>query len=160
MKLEKSDSEGLFKRVLLAYAILILHVVLLAGIVLLVIFLHGVTTHLLWIFLVGAAVIGASGYLFYRRMRAEGRTLKEMLASPLFSGRSVEVSLLGGMATFKIGRPEKTPLLPYDSETPVRRLAGPDPGRIGDLSELARLYENDLLTLEEYQRAKDRNFKA
>lgn len=160
MKFKKSDSEGMFRRVLLAYAILILHVVLLAAIVLLVIFLHGVTTHLLWIFVGGAALLGASAYFFYRRMQAEGRTLKEMLASPLFGGRSVEVSLLGGLATFKIGRPDETRWLQHGPQTPLRRLEGPVDTPVDDLSELARLYENNLLSPEEYQRAKDRIFKA
>ena len=160
MKIPQKDREGLFKRVLLAYFILLLHVALVAGIVLLVIFFRGVTHYMLWIFLFGAAVIALSGYLFYRRMKAEGRTLREMLRSPLFGGRAVEVSLLGGLASFKMGRPDNPPAIAYDAPPAIPRLEDPNSIRIREISELARLYEKNLITLEEYTKAKQGIFKT
>jgi hypothetical protein len=159
MKIPQKDREGLFKRVLLAYFILLLHVALVAGIVLLVIFFRGVTQYMLWIFLFGAAVIALSVWLLYRRMKAEGRTLKEMLRSPLFNGRAVEVSLLGGLAAFRLGRSESPPAIEYDAPSAVRQLEDPNSARIREISELARLYEKKLISLEEYNQAKQGLFK-
>ena len=144
---------------MLAYFILILHVLLLAGIILLVIFLRGVTQYMLWIFLAGALAIVISGYLFYKRMKAEGRTLKETLRSPLFGGRSVEVSLLGGLASFKVGRPDGSNAIEYDRPPEIRQLEDPHSIQIREISELARLYEKNLITLEEYNKAKRQLFK-
>ena len=159
MQISQKDREGLFGRVLLAYFILILHVLLLAGIILLVLFLRGVTQYMFWIFLAGALAIVVSGYLFYRRMKAEGRTLKETLRSPLFSGRSVEVSLLGGLASFKVGRPDGSNAIEYETSPEIRQLEDPHSIQIREISELARLYEKNLITLEEYTKAKRQLFK-
>jgi hypothetical protein len=79
---------------------------LFAALGILVVFLSGVMQHMLWILLGGMAVVTLSSYLFYRRLRREGKTLGEILRSPIFEGRSVEVSLLGGMATLKLDHPE------------------------------------------------------
>jgi hypothetical protein len=159
MKIPQKDREGLFGRVLLAYFVLILHVLLLAGIILLVIFLRGVTQYMLWIFLAGALAIAVSGYLFYRRMKAEGRTLKEMLRSPMFGGRAVEVSLLGGLASFRIGRPDPPQAIDYDATPEMRQLEDPHTIHVREISELARLYEKKLITLEEFNKAKNQLFK-
>ena len=87
----------------MAYMVLVLHLLLIAGLGLLVLFFRGVMQYMIWIFLGGAAAIIVSGYHFYIRMKQEGKNLREMMYSPLFHGRAVEVSILGGMATFKIG---------------------------------------------------------
>jgi len=159
MQIPQKDKEGLIGRVLLAYFILILHVLLLAGIVLLVLFLRGVTQYTLWIFLAGTAAILISGYLFYRRMKTEGRTLKETLNSPMFGGRAVEVSLLGGLASFRFGRSENPPAIDYDAPPVIPRLEDQNSIRVREISELARLYEKNLITLEEYNKAKHQVFK-
>ena len=145
------------KSVLLAYMILALHVVLIAGLGLLVLFFRGFVQYMLWIFLGGAAVVVYSGYRFWRRMKAEGKTLGEMLSNPAFRGRSVEVSLLGGIASFKLGAPGRYPALTVgDDDPPVRQLEDPETARIRELNELARLLEKDLITRDEYNLAKRR----
>jgi hypothetical protein len=96
---KKKEGDGLVKSVLLAYFILALHVLLIAGMAILVLFFRGMVNYMLWIFLGGIVLIGLSAFYFIRRMRAEGKSLREMLRNPMFNGRSVEVSLLGGMAT-------------------------------------------------------------
>lgn len=152
-----NEKIGLVKSVLLAYMILALHVLLIAGLGLMVLFFRGFVHYMLWIFLAGAALIGYSGYRFWRRMKTEGKTLAEMLGSPVFRGRSVEVSLLGGIASIKLGRPEGSRLLSDEDVGPApRRLEDPDTARIRELSELARLLERDLITRQEYDTAKER----
>jgi hypothetical protein len=150
------DKDGLFKSVLLAYLILALHVLLIAGIGLLVLFFRGFVQYMIWIFLGCASLLAYSGYRFWRRMKTEGKTLAEMLHSPTFRGRSVEINLLGGIASFKLGAPDPRLALPEDTSSPPRQLEDPDTARIRELSELARLLEKDLITLEEYHQAKRR----
>jgi hypothetical protein len=149
-----------FKSVLLAYFILVLHVLLIAGLVLMVIFFRGMIHYMIWIFLGGTAAILASGYHFYRRMKRDGKTLREILSSPRLSGRTVEVSLLGGLASFKVGKSDKTPALSSDSTGQYRpQLEDPKAIRLRELTELVRLLENNMITLDEYNKAKKQIFK-
>jgi len=139
----------------MAYFILLLHVLLVAGLVLLVIFFRGIINYMIWIFIAGSIVILASGYHFYKRMKEEGKTLREILSSPQLSGRTVEVSILGGFASFKIGRPDNVPLLNSDSfGQHQQQLEDPNTIRTKELTALVHLLQNDMITLEEYNKAK------
>jgi hypothetical protein len=151
----KIEDDKHFKSVLMAYFILLLHVLLVAGLVLLVIFFRGIINYMIWIFIAGSIVILASGYHFYKRMKEEGKTLRDILSSPQLSGRTVEVSILGGLASFKIGRPDNVPLLNSDSfGQHQQQLEDPNTIRTKELTELVRLLQNDMITLEEYNKAK------
>jgi predicted membrane metal-binding protein len=156
----KKESDGLVKSVLLAYFILALHVLLIAGLAILVLFFRGVVNYMLWILIGGIALVAFSLFYFFRRMRAEGRSLREVLKNPIFSGRSVEVSLLGGMATVKLGQPTgQRPALESSSAIDIPRLEEPETARnreISELAELARLLEKDLITIDEFNKAKRR----
>ncbi len=156
MRNDSKDKDSVFKSVLLAYLILALHVVLIAGLGLLVLFFRGFVQYMLWIFLAGASLIAYSGYRFWRRMKTEGKTLAEMLNNPVFRGRSVEINLLGGIASFKLGAPDSRYALPDDTTLPQRQLEDPETARIRELGELARLLEKDLITADEYRQAKRR----
>ena len=150
---KRKESDGLVKSVMLAYLILALHLLLIAGIAILVLFFRGVVNYMLWIVLGGIAVAGLSVFLLIRRMRAEGKSLREMLRNPMFNGRSVEVSLLGGMATIKLGQPSQLTAI----DLPL--LEDPESSRnrdVSQLAELARLLEKDLITVEEFNQAKRR----
>ncbi|MBU0986412.1 MAG: hypothetical protein KKH68_04080, partial [Proteobacteria bacterium] len=132
---KKNNDDQHLKSVLLAHFILVLHVLLIAGLVLLVIFFHGIINYMLWIFIGGSAAILASGYHFYKRMKREGKTLREILSSPRFSGRTVEISVFGGLASFKIGSSENMPVLPRDLSAQYRlQLEDPDTARIRELT--------------------------
>jgi len=154
---KNKEGDSLVKSVLLAYFILALHVLLIAGMAILVIFFRGVVNYLLWIFLGGMVLIGFSALYFVRRMRAEGRSLREMLRNPMFNGRSLEVSLLGGMATVKLGQTSQPPAIGHDVAIDIPRLEDPDASRrreVSELAELARLLEKDLITVDEFNKAK------
>jgi hypothetical protein len=157
---KKKEGDGLLKSVLLAYFILALHVLLIAGLAILVLFFRGVVNYMLWILIGGIAIVSFSLYYFFRRMRAEGRSLREVLKNPMFNGRSVEVSLLGGVATLKLGQPaDPLPALENDSAMDLPQLEDPETSlqrEISHLSELARLLEKDLITVDEFNRAKRR----
>jgi hypothetical protein len=81
-----------------------------------------------------------------------------MLHTPLFRGRSVEISLLGGIASLRLGRVGGVEPLDTEVAGPARQLESPASARLRELSELARLLENDLITLEEYNQTKRQLF--
>jgi len=155
----QDTGDGLFKSVMLAYVVLVLHVLLMLGLGLLVIFFRGIIQYMLWIFLLGAVAIAVSGAFFYRRMKSQGKTLKEMVSSPMFDGRPVEVSLLGGMASFRIGQPGGPHELESKLAHPNYQLEDPETARIRELTQLADLLEKNLITREEYNQAKKTLFK-
>ena len=149
-----TEGSGLFKGVFMAYSILLLHVVLLAGLGCLVLFFRGIIQYMLWIFLGGTALVTYSGYRVYKRMHDERKNLGELLSLPMFTGRSVEVNLMGGLASLKVGNRDNCDTKPY-TYNPSRQLEDPATSRIRELRELARLFENKLITLDEYNRTKE-----
>lgn len=160
MKFNKSkDGESLTKSVFIAYAILVMHVLLIAGLGLLVLFFRGVVNYMVWIFLGGSGIIIATGYYFLKRMKEERKTLNEMLSLPAFSGRSVEVKLMGGLASVKMGSPKTSngSGLP-DGETSLL-LEDSTAMRVRDLAELGRMLEKGLISREEYEQAKEEIFR-
>lgn len=157
---KRKDGDSLFKGVMLAYFILVLHVLLLAGVGLMVIFFRGIINYMLWILIGGGVIIIAAVYYIYRRMKEEGKTLKETLSSPMFSGRPIEVSVLGGLASFKMGRPSNMPALGNDQSKRFLQLEDSSAMRIRELTKLANLFENNLITQDEYNIAKRQIFKS
>lgn len=156
MNIGKKDKEGLFKSIFTAYFILLLHVFLLAGVGLTVVLFKGVYHYLPYIMAgLGILILGIA-WIFYRRMRESSTHIGEVLAMPEFQDRTVEVKLLGGLATFKIEAKE-TSHLRLDS-----------PGNLSNahliessvnkaerkMLELTTLYEKDLITREEYETAR------
>ena len=154
--------QGLFKGVFVAYMILLLHVLLVAAMGVLVLFFRGVVNYLPWIFAGAAVTLAGTIYLIIRQMKREGSNLRQTLSLPAFRGRAVEVSLLGGLASFKMSQPvDITPLaLEEGTNGPIRQLEAPKQPGIGDLAEFARLLENDLITREEYEKAKEEIFHS
>lgn len=156
------QSETHLKSVLMAYGILVLHLILIAGLGLLVLFFRGFIEYMIWVFLGGSTALAISAYRFYKRMKQEGKTLKEMLSMPMFRNRAVEISLLGGMASLKLGKPDAF-RSSHAIESSVidtdHQLEDPVTSRVKELSELARLLENELITLDEFNQIKGELFR-
>jgi hypothetical protein len=151
---------GLFKGIAAAYLILLLHLVLIAGLGLVVIFLTGVAHYVFWIMLGGMLLIGFSAYWFFRKLRRQGKTLGEVLRSPSLHGREVEVSLLGGLATMRLGRSNGRQSLPSSPIGQQPRLEDPMSQNIREIQALANLFEKNLITREEFEQAKTRLFEG
>ena len=167
MKFKKRDQEGIFKSLFAAYFVLLLHVFLLAGTGITVVLFRGVYHYLPWIMAGLALLILALFWIFYLRMKKSTREIKDILAFPQFQGRNVEIRLLGGMASVKIGggapgsgasdvmaightpqsHGNELPMLEMGSESTDKRL-----------SDLAQLYLNDLITKKEFDLAKQEIF--
>jgi hypothetical protein len=152
----QKNNDGLFKSIFLAHLILFLHLFLFAALGLMVVFLSGMMQYMVWVLLGGMSVVGLSAYLFFRRLRKEGRSLGEALRSPMFRGRAVEVSLLGGMATLKLDKPHDDDVLELESRPSALQLEDPESARIKEISTLAQLLEKKLITPDEFTKAKER----
>jgi hypothetical protein len=150
---EKPGAE-LFRGVMLAHLILGLHLALVALIGVVVIFFGGIARYWLWILLGGLALVGGSGYVFYRRLKAQGRNvLRDLKGVSVPAGASLEVSFMGGLASVRFARPgQPGPQALPPSSTPL--LEDPETQRVRELGSLAQMYEKKLITREEFDRAK------
>ena len=152
--LKNNNNESLFKSVMLAHMILALHLLLLGILVVVIFFFGWLVTHLFWIILGILLISGLISYLVFRRLRREGRSIREALRSPMFEGRSVEINLLGGMASFRLGPPSGHPVIGYNGENRLLSLEDPESTRMREIAELAELLEKKLITPEEFAAAK------
>lgn len=155
LKLKFSDNH-LVRSVLLAFSILLFHVLLIAAVGLLIIIFRGIVNYLVWILLGGGLLAGAGFFVLYKYMQKEKSILAKMLQLPEFKNRRVEVNILGGLASFKIDQDDQNQSAIDTAVTsPTHQLDDPDSQRVRELTELARLFEKDLISIEEYDRAKD-----
>ncbi len=156
-----NQGENLFKAILMTHVILFFHLLIIVGLVFLVIFIRGITHYMLWIFLGVTVLFILSGLFLYRRIKAKGKeTFHDIENSSLFRGRSFEVSFLRGLASLKFSQPDGLKTIESISADPKFQLEDPETIRIRELTELARLFEKNLITSEEYDRAKNQIFKS
>jgi hypothetical protein len=157
----KNKGENLFKAVIMTHLILFLHLLIIAGLVLMVIFLGDVTQYVLWVFLGATGLFMLSGFFIYRRIKSKGKKMfHDIENSSLFQGRSFEVSFLRGLASLKFGQPDGPKAIENPSSEKEFQLEDPETVRIRELTELARMYERNLITSEEYNRAKNQILKS
>jgi len=152
----KADNSGaeLFKGVLLAHVIIGLHVGVIALIGLLVIFFGGIARYWGWILLGGLTAAGLFGVFLYHKVKSRGRDIyRDIRSAPVMPGGTLEVSLLGGLASVKFSKPADAPALPHTTALPAL-LEDSATLRIRELGNLARMYEKNLITREEFERAK------
>lgn len=151
--------DSLTKGVLLAFVILAFHVGMLLLVALLIVFFGFIIQYFVWILLfIGVVVAGSIGYILYS-LKKQSSGIAEVLTMPEFRGKNVELRLFGGLASVKItDTQDSSSMLEHDGASQIKYLESPDSTRVRDLSELARLLENDLITREEYQQAKEEVF--
>jgi len=158
MKFKKRDKEGVFKSLFAAYFVILLHVFLLAGTGVTVVLFRGVYNYLPWIMGGLSIMILGLFWIFYTKMKKSSSDIKDILSFPEFRDRNIEISLLGGLASFKIeGGNRELPLIGqnFSPENPdVFRLEGPKVSTDKRISDLADLYDRDLITKEEFDLAK------
>jgi hypothetical protein len=156
----RNQGENLFKAVILIHIILFLHLLIIGGLVLMVILFRGVTEYMLWVFLGAIGLFILSALLIYRRIKSKGKKMfHDIEKSSLFQGRSFEISFLAGLASLKFGRSDNLKTIGNHSSEAKIQLEDPETIRIRELTELARMYEKNLITSEEYKRAKDQILK-
>ena len=151
----KLSENALFKSITVAFLILIMHVLLIGGVGILVLLVSGIINHTAW-FLVGIALLAVGAYMLYKRIKVDSKKLKEAVGD--LRDRNVEISLLGGVATMKISSSNTDINTRQITSDGTRLLTSPASGNAQQLTELSRLYEKELLTREEYERAKKELF--
>lgn len=120
---KKNEYPGLFRGIMLGHLILLLHVLLIAFVGVLVIFFHGIMTYLPLILISGLVLAGIGAYCLFRWMKARGKRLQDIMSSPALSGKSVEISLLGGVASIKIdsrSKDDAPPAIAPPAPTPLQ----------------------------------------
>ena len=159
MSIRKKDKDGLFKNIFVAYFILLLHVFLLAGIGLTVVLFKGVYHYLPWIMAGIAILVLAIAWFIYSRMRETSSSLSQVLGTPEFQDRAVEIRLLGGLASFEIKAKEQTLLPNHPSLSPysdARLIESASDRAERKILELNGLYEKNLITKKEFEEARHR----
>ncbi len=157
MNFWNKDKDGLFKNIFIAYLILLAHVVLLAGIGVSVVLFKGVYHYLPWIMGCIGILVLAIAWIFYRRMRESSSDIKDILLMPEFQDRTVEVRVLGGLASFKItAKTNQQNLIDHHlSDNSDRLLIENDINKTEQkIFNLTALFERDLITREEFDKAK------
>lgn len=152
----KSAGLGLFSTLLVSHLVLLLHGLVILLLALLVVFFRGVVTYLPWILGGGILLLLVSALFLWRALRRRGRALGEILASPLLRDRAVEVKLLGGVASVRLGAPGETQpqqqrTLELDSGPNLPRLEEEETLRLRRLARLVKLHEEGTLSDEEFE---------
>ena len=151
---KKKESSGLLKSIFAAHLILVLHVMLIAGLGCLILFFRGVVQYMLWIMIIGSAAIFLIGYLLRKKMIQEGRQLRDMLSLPAFSGRTIEVSIFGGMASLRLENSNQSGYVNQQLPDQSGHLLDSESYQLRELSDLVDLLNKNLITLEEYHKFK------
>ena len=160
MKLKKTDKEGVFKNIFIAYFIILFHVVVLAGIAVFVVLIKGFFQYLPWIMAGAGLLIALCAWLVVRQMRKNSEQIQEILSNDQLKSRNVEISFMGGLASFKInsGEEESGRRLSYsgpDNPSPGPRLIESNEDRTErKMAQLNALYQKDLITKEEFDKAR------
>ncbi len=157
MKEKKTEKEGLFRSILTAHVIVLLHILILAAVGLTVVLFKGVYDYLPWIMGGIGILILLTAWFFYRHMRSGTQEIHNILSMPQFQDRSVEVKLVGGLASFKLNAPKNGAIdsahqLPGGSDRLM--LEEKTAQAEGQFYTLKILYQKDLITKEEYEKAK------
>ena len=86
--------------------------------------------------------------------------LHDIEKSSGYPGRGVEVSFLRGLVSLKFGQPAGLKTIENQAPGGKLQLEDPETIRIRELTELVRMYEKNLITVEEYNRLKNQIMKS
>jgi len=138
---------SVFKNLSVAFLILLMHVVLIGVIGVLTLFFGWIGNNVGWIIIGVSCVTLVGGYWFYRRMKSDSKVIKDIVGDASLKGKTVEVSFLGGMASFKIGESQSNN---------IKQLDAPKTEHTISLTDLADLYEKKLITSDEFNKVKEK----
>lgn len=154
MNLNSEQSKGIFSGVFFGYFVLVLHLLLIIGLAVTVVLLKGIYDFWWLILFGGLLLIGGSGYLLWQRLKASNRTISDLLNNPALHDRTLEVSLLGGLASVKIGHRDDSLKLIQPDTGSQQLLSPPQTSHAEEIGRLTRLLDEKLITREEFQQLK------
>ena len=154
---ENNQNKGVFNGVFLGYFVLLLHVVLILGLGVTVVLIKGIYDFRWLVFIAGIVLIGGSGYFFFKYLKDSNRSLREAMNDPALRDRTLEISLLGGLASVKLGhKDEYAKQIEVNNIDEIRQLEAPRISQMQELSELVKMLDQELLTKEEFQQLKQK----
>ncbi|MFA5903642.1 MAG: SHOCT domain-containing protein [Desulfobacula sp.] len=162
MNFLKNDKEGLFKNIFTAYSILLLHLLLLIGAGVAVVLFRGVYHYLPWIMGCLGLLALSAAFIFYRRLSRNSSDIGDFLSTPGLEDRTIEVKLIGGLASFKISPRVNGPArIGQNPAMAPGNLLVDTSSDMTDMTEqkilkLTSLFEKDLITKEEFEKAKQK----
>ncbi len=145
---DSTNESSVAKNIFVGYFILILHVLLLGFLGLFIVFFRGVVVYMPWILGGGLTLMLLSGVWFYRRMKRGQTNLRETIKDAVPKNRPVEISLLGGLASMRLGSVGGSNGS-YGAQPPLQLEDG-ETSRLRSLDRLMEMYNKDLITKEEF----------
>ena len=143
--------------ILTAYKIVLAHIFLLFCVGLIILFFKGFYIYIGWILAgIGLFTIGIL-FFVYQRLAKSSSNIRSVLSMPEFEDKSLEIKLIGGLASFKVS-PEQNPRI-----APQQTLSGHSHFLLTEhksdvieqrILKLIDLFEKDLVTEEEFKKAK------
>lgn len=159
MNFIKNDKDGLVKSIFTAYAILLLHLLLLGGAGIAVVLFKGVYHYLPWIMGFFGLMALAGAFFLYRRFIRESSDIGRFFSMPGLGDRTIEVKLIGGLASFKISpREDGQARLEQPPAISSGKLIGESVSEAVEqkILKLTALLEKNLITTEEFETAKQK----
>ncbi len=156
MELKDEQNKSVFSGVMLGYLVLILHILLMVGLGATVVLIKGIYDFRWIIFVAGIALLIASAYYFYHKFKEHKQKIVDLMSDPAFRDKTLEISLMGGMASIKLGNnSDNLQLIHAEGENEVKLLAtAPKSALIKELSELNRMLDDGLITRDEFIKLK------
>ena len=155
MELDDQQNKNFFSGVMLGYLVLLLHIILMIVLGITVIVIKGIYDFRWLILFAGIALIGGSGYYFYRYFQEHKQRLQDLMSDPALHDRTLEISLMGGMATMRLGhKDDNIKLIQETSGAEIKQLELPKSAQMKELSELTRMLDEELITREEFLQLK------
>lgn len=141
------ENPGIVKNIFTGYFILLLHVLLLVLLGLFIIFFRGLVQYMPWILGGGLVLLLSALVWAYVKFRRHRNQMQHMRAQ----GRGVEISLLGGLASMRVGG--NLEHHGWNTNAPLQ-LEDPNTSRMRSLERLMEMYNQELISREEFLRLK------
>ncbi len=155
MNLNNEQNKNIFSGVMLGYMVLVLHLLLMVGLGATVVLIKGIYDFRWLIFIAGIVLLGLSGYYFYHKFQEHKQKIVDLMSDPAFKDRTLEISLMGGMASIKLGNTnDNLQLVHDDTAQEIKLLDAPRSEQIKELSELNRMLADGLITRDEFLQLK------
>jgi hypothetical protein len=125
-----------------------------------VVLIKGFFEYLPWIMAGAGLLVALCVWLVIRQMRKNSAQIQDILSNEQLTHRNVEISFMGGLASFKVksNAEDTRRLLTYpepDNLSPDTRLIETDTDKAErKMNQLNALYEKDLITKEEFDQAR------
>lgn len=147
--------EGLFRSIFTAFIILFLHLLLLAGAGVTIILFKGLYNYLPWVMgTTGLLVIGLA-CLFYQRIKNSTSDIRQILSMPEFRDRTVEIRLIGGLASLKIEAATGSNAMIEQAPIPGKLAIDLDENNIETrILRLNNMYERQIISRDDFEKAK------